>query len=287
MKKINNILLILSILFGIAGVVFIILFVTKTVSGTSYIYIDTPQLRYLTLFLRLSVASCSSAVFLIIAFMIAKAKFTEKAFFFVSLVISAAIFCGISAPAVNAAINDYSEHSIYTDIQKESDEPEAVYLKYFPYFNEIKKKTDAAPYFSLNEYSIENSTLKSSQIYNSGAGEYNIIITTDYFETDKAYLINKYTAEKGSIELYDEELNELPAGTIKKREFKGYNCYVTTLKTEKRFKIQEDNYYFTLTVTDDHNVLGIDEAAFLELGISQFELLRNEEIPFNSSSQMN
>lgn len=64
MKKINNILLILSILFGIAGVVFIMLFVTKTVSGTSYMYIDTPQLRYLTLFLRLSVASCS-AVFAI------------------------------------------------------------------------------------------------------------------------------------------------------------------------------------------------------------------------------
>lgn len=288
MKKYYIVSILLSILSFTTALVFLMLSGVKNISEFSPLSFDYSQLRYIDLFLSLCIASFVAAILFFATYAIGKLKYFGRSFFAISLVVTVIVFTAVTAPNAVTAVKDYSEYAVYTDIQKDEDIPVEKYIDYFPCFDKIYNATGFTPYFSISEYKLGTSILKTSQLFNNDGSPdaKDLGITIDYFETDKSYLMSKYQFEKSAVETTDEEGNPLPASTVQQENYGGYMCNITVLKTEKRLKIQGENYYFTLTVDDEANDLQMDNNALLQLGISQLELLKNQKIPFSDADSM-
>lgn len=287
-RILNFVLIVLAVVFFVAAAVFFGLYAAKPITEFNPIAWDFSQLRYIDLYFWLSIASFAAGILLLAFYAVGKLKkCTGRAFFAAALAVPLAVFCAVSAPSAAAAVQDYSEYAVYTDIEKDDDVPDAKYNKYFPCFDTMRNAADFTPYFSLTQYRIGDSVLRASQIFNDDAdpGAKDMAITADYFETDKARLMGKYAGEKAVVEMADEDGSPLPAGAAKEVTYDGLTCFVTILDTEKRLKIAGDDFYFTLTVRDAGNDMQIDEEKLLALGTAQFALLK-APIPFTETNAM-
>lgn len=283
MKKINIVYISLSILFFLVG---IILFIASTLTNltefNSLYTINTgfTQLRYYEFLIISVILSFISAVCFLIIWALSKFTALSSKITVLLAIIIAIIFCSVLITFGINAYSNYSEKGVYTDITKDYEKPNDDYLKFFPYFDEVTNLTETVPYYSLNEYSLNDSVLRTSQIYNDIADENteNITITIDYFESDKSYLMSKYESEKLLYETSDENGNGLNADNTVKQNYKNYECLVIFLDSEKRFIIKDSNFYFSVIVQDESNMLDIDEEKFVSFSEKQFELMSDTDI---------
>ena len=72
--------------------------------------------------------------------------------------------------------------------------PDDEYLKFYP-FTDIN---EPAPYYLLNVYELDGSVLRTAQMFTDAVGDgfADVTVTTDYFKSDKLYMMSKYKGEK-------------------------------------------------------------------------------------------
>lgn len=273
----------LFILFFIAGIILLIVtaFTNLTEFNPLYTMLATfTKLRYYELLFTSAILSFAAAICFIIIWGISKFTTVNSKITVSLAVIVAVLFCSMIIPKGINAYSNYSEKGVYTDITKDYEKPDDDYLKFFPYFDEIMNLTEAIPYYSLNEYSLNDSVLRTSQVYNDIADENadRITITIDYFKSDKSYLMSKYENEKLLYETTDENGNKLRTSKIKKQNYEDNECLIILLYSEKRFIIKGSDFYFSAIVQDDSNVLDIDEVEFVDFAEEQFELIADTDI---------
>lgn len=287
MKKAHIIYLSLSVIFLISGMVFLIVCSMENLTEFNPLYTFTTggftKLRYYELFLTLAVSLLICAVCFLIIWIVSKFTRINGKFTAVTAILVVALFCSSAGYAGINALNNYSEKGVYTDISDDYQQPAEEYLEFFPYFDDMKKITDAVPYYSLTEYKLNNSILRTSQIYTDSVDENaaDITVTTDYFESNKSYMMTKYTAEKIFYETTDEYGNTLNSSSITERDYEDHKLIMILLETEKRFIIKNDAFYFSIIIQDNSNSLNINEEEFVNLAIEQFELISDSNV-FNN-----
>lgn len=285
MRKTKMIYLPLAIVFLITGIVFLIISATRNLSTFNSLYTmlsGFTQLRYYELFLMLAISSFICFILLIIIWAISKFTIINTKITTISAIIIIILFLAITIFNGINVYKNYSEKGIYTDITQESyQKPDDIYSDYFPYTDSIIKSTGAIPYYSLQEYELNNSVLKTSQMYSDIANENmkNITITIDYFESNKEYMMSKYNAEKYLYETADESGNTITSENIHNKAYKNYHYAVIILKTEKRFIMKDSNFYFSVIVQEDTDSLKINEKEFVDFSLKQFELFKTGDIP--------
>lgn len=287
MKKTKNfylIYLILSVLFFLSGVIFLVVSLFSNISEFSPLFSMTTggftQLRYYELFLALAVSSLVCGVCFFIVWLCAKlTKSKQKVIYASAAVVIAVLFFTFNAFAAYNAVNNYTEKSIYTDFADDYQQPDDEYIKFFPLADKFIDITEFMPYYSLSEYEINGSVLRTSQMFSDSTDESfsDISVTVDYFESDKSYMMTKYEAEKVFCETVDENGNNIDQNRIKESEYKNHLCLTITLDAEKRLIIKDDNLYFSFTIQDSSNSFNISEDEFVELGCEQFELMANSK----------
>lgn len=284
MKKKNKlyiIYLILSVLFFLSGVIFLIISLFSNISEFSPLFTLTTggftKLRYYELFLTLAVTSLAGGVCFFIIWLCARlTKSKHKVIFASAAVVIVLLFCSFNAFAGYNAVNNYTEKGVYTDFSADYQQPDE-YLKFFPLTDKFIDITEFMPYYSLCEYRINGSVLRTSQMFSDSTDENfsDITVTADYFESDKSYMMTKYEAEKVFCETVDENGNNIDQNCIKVSEYKNHLCLIITLDSEKRLIIKDDNFYFSFAIQDSSNSLNISEDEFANLGREQFELMAN------------
>ena len=174
MKKAKTIYIVLSVLFFIAGIVLLIILATANLTAFNPLYTmfsGFTQLRYYGLWFILSISSFISAVCFFVIWVVTRFTSVSSKITGAFAIIIAVLFCiTLSSASVNAYIN-YSEKGVYTDIAKDYEKPDEEYMAFFPYFDEITDSTNAVPYYSLNEYRLNDSVLRTSQVYSDIADE--------------------------------------------------------------------------------------------------------------------
>lgn len=281
MKKINIFYIVLTVLFFFSGLVFLIVSYVLNISEFNSLSIllmsdGFTKLRYYELILSLSVSSFIAGVFSLIILIISLLiKSKKKAVFVSASLVIVLLFCVFNSFAAYNAVNNYSEKGVYTDIMNEYQTPGDEYLKFYP-FTDIN---EPAPYYSLNVYELDGSVLRTAQMFTDAVGDgfADVTVTTDYFESDKLYMMSKYKGEKIFYETTDEYFEELSPDSIKEYEYENYKCFMIILSTEKRFIIKDDNFYFSISVQDDSNSLNLDDNEFAQLCCEQFELFSDSD----------
>lgn len=282
MKKAKTIYIVLSVLFFIAGIVLLIILATANLTAFNPLYTmfsGFTQLRYYGLWFILSISSFISAVCFFVIWVVTRFTSVSSRITGAFAIIIAVLFCiTLSSASVNAYIN-YSEKGVYTDIAKDYEKPDEEYMAFFPYFDEITDSTNAVPYYSLNEYRLNDSVLRTSQVYSDIADENakDVTITIDYFTSDKWYLMSKYESEKLLSENSDENGNAISSDNIVEKDYKGHECLIILLNSEKRVIIKDDDFYFSAIVQDDSNVLNLNESEFTSFAFEQFDLIANTD----------
>ena len=281
MKK-KYLFLSFSILFFIAGMILLIVSAMANLSAFNPLYTmfaAFPQLQYYELFLISAVSSFISAICFIVIWAVSRFTLVNRKITAASAIIVSALFCiTISALGINAYDN-YSEKGVYTDITADYEKPDEKYMDFYPYFDEITNSTGAVPYYSLNEYRLNDSILRTSQVYSDIVGENakEVTITIDYFESGKSYLMSKYESEKLLYESTDENGNVISSDNIVEKDYKGHECLIILLDSEKRVIIKDDDFYLSAIIQDDSNLLNLNEAEFTSFAFEQFELFANTE----------
>lgn len=281
MKKINIFYIVLTVLFFFSGLVFLIVSYVLNISEFNSLSIllmldGFTKLRYYELILSLSVSSFIAGVFsliILISSLLIKSK--KKAVFVSASLVIVLLFCVFNSFAAYNAVNNYSEKGVYTDIMNEYQTPDDEYLKFYPFID----INEPAPYYSLNVYELDGSVLRTAQMFTDAVGDgfADVTVTTDYFESDKLYMMSKYKGEKIFYETTDEYFEELSPDSIKEYEYENYKCFMIILSTEKRFIIKDDNFYFSISVQDDSNSLNLDNNEFAQLCCEQFELFSDSD----------
>lgn len=281
MKKINILFIALTVLFFFSGLVFLIVSYVLNISEFNSLSIllmsdGFTKLRYYELILSLSVSSFIAGVFsliILISSLLIKSK--KKAAFVSASLVIVLLFCVFNSFAAYNAVNNYSEKGVYTDIMNEYQTPDDEYLKFYPFID----INEPAPYYSLNVYELDGSVLRTAQMFTDAIGDgfADVTVTTDYFESDKPYMMSKYKGEKIFYETTDEYFEELSPDSIKEYEYENYKCFMIILSTEKRFIIKDDNFYFSMSVQDDSNSLNLDDNEFAQLCCEQFELFSDSD----------
>lgn len=284
MKKLNIVYISLFALFFIAGIVLLVI-TLGVINLTEFNPLYTmlagyTQLRYYELFLTASMLSFASSICFLIIWAISKFTNADRKITVSLAVIIAIVFCSVLISKGINAYSNYCEKSVYTDIFKVYEKPDDNVMEFFPNFDDITNSTATDPYYSLSECSLNNSVLRTSQIFNDIADENGsrIAITIDYFKSDKYYLMSKYKSEKLLYEITDENGNELKSSEIKKQNYKNNECLIILLDTEKRLIIKGSDFYFSAIVQDDINILDIDEKEFVDFAKKQFELMSDTKI---------
>lgn len=270
-------------MFFIAGIVLLIISATANLTAFNPLYTmfaGFTQLRYYEFWLISSVSSFISAVCFMIIWAVSRLTSVSGKITNSSAIIVAVLFCiTLLAVGVNAYDN-YSEKGVYTDISTDYEKPDEKYTEFFPYFDEIMDLTNSVPYYSLNEYRLNDSVLRTSQLYSDIAEENakSVTITIDYFESGKPYLMSKYENEKLLYENSDENGNALSTDNIVKQDYQGNECLLILLKSEKRFIIKDEDFYFSAIIQDESNALNLSEDEFTAFAAEQFELIANTDV---------
>jgi hypothetical protein len=278
MAKKRICLFVLSVMFIISGFVFTILLGSNYISEIIPFHSGFSSLEYINLFFSLMVSSYAVGIVLLCAYIILKLKRLGSKFFVIILALTIIPFIVVNVYVGVSDISSYSEEGM-SNFGNVSDGLNEAYSEYFPCYYDMVDDDLALPYYFLYEYKIKNSVYRISQITTDGVvedGKYkDKAISVEYFETDKPYLLSKYKSEKYFIESLDDDGNDLDTSNIKEIQYEGYTCSVTILDTSQRFVIQGDNYYFNLYVDDADKDLNIDEQKLIELGIQQYNLMKN------------
>lgn len=274
---------VLFILFFIAGIVFIIITSFQNLSEFNPLYTmlsGFSQLRYYELFLTLSLSSFICSVCFITIWVIARYNnLNNKVTAFFAILI-AVLFCVTNSLAGFNAYKNFSEKGVCTDITKESEKPDEKYMPFFPYCDKIAECTNNIPYYSLDQYKMNGTILRTAQIFYDSADDDSdgITITVDYFESDKTYMMSKYNSEKYWYETTDELGNTLSPKDIVKNTYDGNDCLLIFLDTEKRCIIKGENFYYSAIVQDEANMLNINEKEFTSFAYQEFDLISTTDL---------
>lgn len=283
MKKAKAIYIALFILFFIAGMVLLLISAITNLTAFNPLYTmyaGFTKLRYYELYLISTVASFISAICFMIIWAVSRFTSVSGKITGLFAVAVAVLFCvTVSVFGINA-YNNYSEKGVYTDISMDYEKPDEKYMAFFPYFDEITDLTGAVPYYSLMEYRLNDSVLRTAQVYSDIAEENakSVTVTIDYFESDKQYLMSKYESEKFLYENSDENGNALYTDSIVTQDYKGHECLLITLETEKRFIIKDDDFYFSAIVQDEFDLLNLSEEEFTAFACEQLELIAGTDV---------
>lgn len=283
MKISRIIYFVLFILFFIAGTVFLIISSITNLSEFNPLYTllaGFSQLRYYELFLTLSLSSFICSVCFIIIWVIARfTTLNNKITAFFAILI-AVLFCVTNSLAGINAYENFSEKGVYTDITKDYEKPDEKYMPFFPYCDKLAECTNTIPYYSLNQYKMNGSFLRTAQIFNDLVDDDldKVTITVDYFESDKTYMMSKYNSEKFLYETTDELGNTLSPDDIVKNTYDGNECLLIFLDTEKRCIIKGENFYYSAIVQDEANMLNINEKEFTSFAYQEFDLISTTDL---------
>lgn len=284
-----------SILFLIAGIVFLFLYGMNYISDFVPLSMGSSMLEYLPIFFVLSISSFAAFALLFVLFFAEYKIIMAKPLYFSAFAIIMAAF--IIVNSVNAAgiIGTYRDNSYYYDEDLKDEFPEsynkerhiAAVNKYFPYFSEITDVSDGIePYYSYTNYSFDGTSYTATQIFsqllpeNGTESEYlvDITFTAEYFTTDKSYLMGKYIAEQSTLFATDENAKALPENAVKQENKNGRDFLIYSSDTYKVFCMADKNGYYSVCFKDGNNDLKLSKDDFINYCFEQYQTLKSDSV---------
>lgn len=248
-----------------------ILFLKGNISEFLLINSGVSKLRYITLFLDISVISFAASIPFIVLYIIDARYFLNTKTFSSIFIVVLVVFCMSVLYFVDSTQDNYNEYSVYSI--DDTDIPNENIKKFLPYYDSISAIIESNPDYSFSSYSNDHSCYINSQtnyyLYNDLNEPASLGNTVEYFKTDKSYMMGKYIAEKVFLYSLDEDGNIIPNRSVKHYEDGELYYDVITLKTEKRFITKRDDFFFSFVI-QDNNILDISDEEFISMGLEQF-----------------
>lgn len=274
--KQNKISIILCFLFLIAGCILMFLFLSKNLSEYLPMLPDFTNLMYLPIFLVGGISSFAlSVLFLILCLIQIKVDINKKLFTGV-LIVALIAFCSLNIINTVKTIKAFDEETHFSDVDDTFfnilPAPESV-LQFFPYYNKMENATEQIPYYGISKYTLDNTVYIIAQHFCDDY-EKTCTFTTEYFQTDKSYLFEKYTSEKIVHYSMGENGEILNSSLIKHGCYRDIEYDIIEQSREKLLIVVSEDYYFLFNYKDTMDALNLSTQNFIDTAFTQLEVMK-------------
>lgn len=214
--------------------------------------------------------------FFALAFIIALKRDVLKGKRFWLFFIIGIVFSGV---AMGTTISISYETAIfdecYADIilpEEEAIKVAPEYKRFFPYYDDFYEYVGAEFNYSYSRCEIPQAVYV--HIQNFSWYENDALYDVEYFETDDNQLLYQFSFQKGVPVYFENENIVYPEGLTKTID--GIEYLIHQHENYYEIRIINDTTYFSIVLKDFNEMLELDETAFTEMAMKQYEIMQND-----------
>lgn len=167
----------------------------------------------------------------------------------------------------------FDEH--YADIMLDDEEAIKInpeYKQFFPYYDDFYEYVGAEFNYSYSRCEISQAVYV--HIQNFSWYEDDALYDVEYFETTDRTLLDQYDLQKGVPVYFDNETIVYPEGVTK--TIGDIEYLIHQHKNYYEIRIINEKSYFSMVFKEFNEMLELDETAFTEMAMKQYELMQND-----------